>query len=102
MAQDAIRTVIGVCPQHDILFDQLTVREHLQFFGTFVVMYVSHITAENRSVSSPLDRACVSFLRSAVFEFCGFDSALVSVLKSACCVLMFCVCVRLHVRVKPP
>jgi ATP-binding cassette, subfamily A (ABC1), member 5 len=23
----------GVCPQHDVLFDQLTPREHLRFFG---------------------------------------------------------------------
>jgi hypothetical protein len=24
---------MGVCPQHDILFDELTVREHLLFFS---------------------------------------------------------------------
>ncbi|KAK6641556.1 hypothetical protein RUM44_013268 [Polyplax serrata] len=28
-----IRQMIGVCPQHDILFDLLTPREHLQFFA---------------------------------------------------------------------
>ncbi len=28
-----IRQEIGLCPQHDILFDELTVREHLEFYG---------------------------------------------------------------------
>ncbi len=30
---DLIRQSFGVCPQHDILFDTLTVREHLEFYG---------------------------------------------------------------------
>ena len=30
---DDIRTIMGVCPQHDVLFDDLTVYEHLEFFG---------------------------------------------------------------------
>lgn len=30
-----IRQFMGVCPQHDILFDNLTVREHLVMFSTF-------------------------------------------------------------------
>jgi ATP-binding cassette subfamily A (ABC1) protein 3 len=32
---DEIRSSMGVCPQHDILFDDLTVREHLQLFANF-------------------------------------------------------------------
>lgn len=28
-----IRSQMGVCPQHDILFDQLTAREHIQLFA---------------------------------------------------------------------
>lgn len=32
---DDIRTILGVCPQHDILFDQLTVKEHLELFSIF-------------------------------------------------------------------
>ena len=32
---DEIRHFLGVCPQHDILFDQLTVKEHLILFATF-------------------------------------------------------------------
>lgn len=36
----AIRQMTGVCPQHDILFDLLTPREHLEFFA---VVRVSHL-----------------------------------------------------------
>jgi len=27
-----VRKIMGVCPQHDVLFELLTVEEHLQFF----------------------------------------------------------------------
>ncbi len=30
---DAIYTMMGVCPQHDLLWDTLTGREHLLFYG---------------------------------------------------------------------
>eukprot|EP00468_Gymnochlora_sp_CCMP2014_P002772 CAMPEP_0167748496 /NCGR_PEP_ID=MMETSP0110_2-20121227/4870_1 /TAXON_ID=629695 /ORGANISM="Gymnochlora sp., Strain CCMP2014" /LENGTH=1828 /DNA_ID=CAMNT_0007633517 /DNA_START=234 /DNA_END=5720 /DNA_ORIENTATION=- len=30
---DSIRSCMGVCPQHDILFESLTVAEHLEFYG---------------------------------------------------------------------
>ena len=30
-----IRQSLGVCPQHDILFPELTVIQHLQMFATF-------------------------------------------------------------------
>ena len=30
-----IRQIIGICPQYDILFDFMTVREHLDFFCDF-------------------------------------------------------------------
>ena len=29
---DQIRNNLGLCPQHNVLFDRLTVREHLRFF----------------------------------------------------------------------
>lgn len=29
----AVRHSVGLCPQHNILFDELTVREHIEFFG---------------------------------------------------------------------
>ncbi|TMW69302.1 hypothetical protein Poli38472_001458 [Pythium oligandrum] len=31
---DAFRRIMGVCPQHDVLFPDLTVDEHLHFFAT--------------------------------------------------------------------
>ncbi|GLE02082.1 hypothetical protein PINS_up010920 [Pythium insidiosum] len=31
---DALRRLMGVCPQHDVLFPDLTVEEHLRFFAT--------------------------------------------------------------------
>jgi ATP-binding cassette, subfamily A (ABC1), member 5 len=30
---EEIRKMTGICPQHDVLFDELTPREHLQFFA---------------------------------------------------------------------
>lgn len=30
-----MRTMLGVCPQHDVLFEKLTPREHLEIFATF-------------------------------------------------------------------
>ena len=30
---EAIRLSMGVCPQHDVLFEQLSVREHILFFA---------------------------------------------------------------------
>jgi ATP-binding cassette subfamily A (ABC1) protein 3 len=28
-----VRESLGLCPQHNVLFEDLTVREHLYFFG---------------------------------------------------------------------
>ncbi len=30
---DAVCSVLGVCPQHDILWDDLTAWEHMELFG---------------------------------------------------------------------
>lgn len=32
---DEFRKILGVCPQHDVLFDSLTPREHLRLFASF-------------------------------------------------------------------
>ena len=32
---DELRKILGVCPQHDVLFDYLTPKEHLQIFAAF-------------------------------------------------------------------
>lgn len=36
-----IRQMTGVCPQQDVLFDLLSVKEHLQFFATVKVRLLS-------------------------------------------------------------
>ena len=32
---DKFRKILGICPQHDVLFDDLTIREHLEMFCIF-------------------------------------------------------------------
>jgi hypothetical protein len=35
-----IRSTMGFCPQHDVLYDELTVREHLEFYaGTYLLSF---------------------------------------------------------------
>ena len=36
---DKIRTSLGICPQHNILFDRLTLSEHLAFFLRLKVLH---------------------------------------------------------------
>ena len=40
---DNIRQSLGLCPQHNILFDLLTVREHLLFYGMMRGLSYSHV-----------------------------------------------------------
>jgi ATP-binding cassette subfamily A (ABC1) protein 3 len=41
----AIRGMLGVCPQHDILFPDLTVMQHLQMYATFKGVPASEVNA---------------------------------------------------------
>jgi len=50
-----IRKVLGVCPQHDVLFDNLTVKEHLELFATFKGMDKNLIAPEIDKMISDLD-----------------------------------------------
>ncbi|XP_074040228.1 cholesterol transporter ABCA5 [Leptinotarsa decemlineata] len=43
---DQIRRMTGVCPQHDILFDNLSPREHLEFFAAVKGIHPSAIELE--------------------------------------------------------
>lgn len=54
-----IRQEIGVCLQHDCLFPQLTVKEHVQFFARIKGLYarMSHSEAEEKISSSIQDVA---------------------------------------------
>ena len=40
---DKIRDSLGLCPQHNVLFDRLTVKEHLKFFISLKVAYFSTV-----------------------------------------------------------
>lgn len=54
-----IRESLGICLQHDCLFDQLTVKEHLQFFARVKGLYgrVSYEEAEESIDASIRDVA---------------------------------------------
>ena len=34
---EGVRQSLGLCPQHNVLYDRLTVREHLNFFARLKV-----------------------------------------------------------------
>ncbi len=44
--RDQIRKVMGVCPQHDLLWDEMTGREHIEFFCRFKGVPEDLISAE--------------------------------------------------------
>lgn len=46
---DAIRSSLGVCPQHDVLFDRLTVAEHIIFFS---LLKSSTLTTNTSSIDA--------------------------------------------------
>ena len=43
-SMDEIRRSLGICPQHNILFDLLTVREHLLFYGMMRGASYKHVS----------------------------------------------------------
>ena len=45
-----IRRIMGVCPQHDVLFPSLTVREHLQIFAKVKGVESEHVDDEVESM----------------------------------------------------
>ncbi|XP_059079473.1 cholesterol transporter ABCA5-like isoform X1 [Tigriopus californicus] len=47
---EEIRKITGICPQHDVLFDELTPREHLTFFARIRGMEESEIPQEVESI----------------------------------------------------
>ena len=52
---EEIRKFLGVCPQHDILFDNLTVKEHLEIFANFKGVASNLITEEVDKMIEDLD-----------------------------------------------
>ena len=37
-----VRQSLGLCPQHNVLYDRLTVREHLNFFARLKVISIAN------------------------------------------------------------
>eukprot|EP00929_Paragymnodinium_shiwhaense_P046547 TRINITY_DN23705_c0_g1_i1.p1 TRINITY_DN23705_c0_g1~~TRINITY_DN23705_c0_g1_i1.p1 ORF type:complete len:1941 (+),score=414.00 TRINITY_DN23705_c0_g1_i1:131-5953(+) len=48
----AIRKSLGVCPQHDVIWTQLTVREHLQFYAAVKGVAASDVDTEVNTMIS--------------------------------------------------
>ena len=49
--QQTVKDFIGVCPQHDVLFEKMTVRENLSFFCQF-----KNIDREEIMIEETLER----------------------------------------------
>ena len=49
---DKVRTSLGLCPQHNILFDDLTVREHLIFFTKVLLIFAANLHDSLRMLCS--------------------------------------------------
>ncbi|XP_046856228.1 phospholipid-transporting ATPase ABCA3-like [Xenia sp. Carnegie-2017] len=45
-SMDGVRSSLGLCPQHDVLYDRLTVKEHLWFFGKLKGLSSDEIDSE--------------------------------------------------------
>lgn len=52
---DGVRSSLGLCPQHNILFDELTVKEHLYFYSKLKGKREEDIQAEIRKYVSLLE-----------------------------------------------
>ena len=49
---DSFRRKVGICPQHDVLFMDLNIREHLKMFAIFKEVPIENVEAEvNKSIS---------------------------------------------------
>jgi len=52
---DDIRKFLGVCPQHDTLYDELTVKEHLELFAVFKGMKSKDVAEAVKTMIKDLD-----------------------------------------------
>jgi len=56
---DEMRKVLGVCPQHDVLFEFLTVEDHLRLFASFKGSNPRDIEAQVQQMIIDIDLADV-------------------------------------------
>lgn len=62
---EKVRESIGLCPQHDILFETLTVREHLDYFCKVDNIKQGVFYEENQYCTSEMftvEKYCLTFL----------------------------------------
>jgi ATP-binding cassette, subfamily A (ABC1), member 3 len=52
---NAVRKILGICPQHDVLFPKLTAKEHLEIFAAFKGMKGRDIKDEVDKILSDVD-----------------------------------------------
>ena len=65
---DAIRQSLGVCPQHNVLWDDLTVAEHLLFYGQLRGMQSKTVSLKGNREGG----ACEILL--SFIDYCSMDS----------------------------
>lgn len=61
---DEVRKILGVCPQHDVLFDFLTCEDHLRLFASFKGTPSAEIDAQVKSMLDEIDLTDVKDLLS--------------------------------------
>ena len=67
---DKVRENLGLCPQHDVLFDVLTVKEHLEFFGRVSIHSVTSSRHRDVIVSFCLLQASLPVAQQGRFTCC--------------------------------
>lgn len=68
----AVRSSLGLCPQHNIIFDELTVAEHLYFFSKLKGLERKHIPNEIDKYVRLLeleDKVICSFMYDFLFSY---------------------------------
>ena len=61
---DLVRRSLGICPQHNVLFDRLTVNEHLKFFALLKGVPYRMMKTEVERMVADLDLADKKDVRS--------------------------------------
>ena len=74
---EGIRRMIGVCPQHNVLYDRLTVRQHLRLFARLKGLSAAEVASAVQEMS--LDAELTPFLDQYVESLSGGQKRKLSV-----------------------
>lgn len=75
MNMDLVRNSLGLCPQHNIIFDEMTVAEHIYFFSRLKGMRgsdINHEIAKYVNLLELQDKVSLSvffFVRTIIHHF---------------------------------